>query len=140
MLSLWNPFLPVKSLSDSKMSAKTYFDRLFEDSFNSAFQDLSCYSSGIESKKLENGNLLISIDVPGIQESDLSIEISSDILTINGKRKTETSSYSLHKSLSIPKGYNTDNIIAELKDGVLTIKMDQVSLDSKESKKIFIKK
>jgi Molecular chaperone (small heat shock protein) len=138
MLSLWNPFVPVTSKSDSKMSHKTYFDRLFEDTFHSAFSDLIHIpaSMGIDSKNNEDGSLSVSIDVPGISESDLQIELSEGIITVKGERKTASSSYNLTKSFSVPEGYDAENIIAELKDGVLNLKMSAKQLPTKEVKKI----
>lgn len=138
MLSLWNPFVPVKSQSDGRISTKSYFDRLFEDTFEHAFQDLYQIPKGwgIESQKQEDGSLAISVDVPGIQESDLSIEIVDNMLTIKGERKTAASKYSVNKSLTIPKGYDTDNIVAELSNGVLNIKLAGQMPPAKEIKKI----
>jgi len=138
MLSLWNPFVPVKSQSDGRISTKSYFDRLFEDTFEHALQDLYQIPKGwgIESQKQEDGSLAISIDVPGIQESDLSMEIVDNMLTIKGERKTATSKYSVNKSFTIPQGYNPDDIVAELSNGVLSIKMAAKLPPAKEVKKI----
>ncbi len=141
MLTLWNPFVPVRTQSDSKMSTKNYFDRLFEDTFDTAFRDLFQVPTGwgIESKKNEDGSLAVAIDVPGIKENDLIIEIDEGILTVKGERKTATSSHSIHKAFSIPEGYDTDNIAAELKDGVLNIKIANKPLSPpKEVKRIAI--
>jgi HSP20 family molecular chaperone IbpA len=137
MLSIWNPFVPVKSQADSKISTKTYFDRLFEDTFEIAFQDLFHIPSGfgIESKNNEDGSLGISIDVPGIQESDLVIELIDGLLTVKGERKTSNSSYKLNKSFNIPESYDTENITAQLKDGVLSLNLKEKPLPIKEPKK-----
>ena len=41
MLTLWNPLTQnLVRNSDNKISTKDYFDRIFENSFNSAFNDL----------------------------------------------------------------------------------------------------
>src|SRR5574338_110744 len=85
MLSLWNPFLPEKAQSDSRISPKNYFDRLIEDSFGTMVQDLfhaPIPQWGIDSKKNEDGSLTVSIDVPGIKESDRTIEVDGSILTV----------------------------------------------------------
>lgn len=139
MLSLWtNPFLPERVKSDSRMSTKSLFDRVFEDTWGATLQDLYRIPSGIgiESKKSEDGSLDVSIDVPGIQESDLIVEVLDGIITVKGERKTATSTHSIQKSFSIPEGYNTDNISAELKNGVLNLKLAANSLPSKEVKRI----
>lgn len=91
---------------------------------------------GIDSKKNEDGSLAVSIDVPGIAESDLQIELSEGIITVKGERKTASSSYTLTKSFSVPEGYDAENVVAELKDGVLNLKMSAKQLPTKEVKKI----
>ncbi len=124
MLSLWNPFLPERTQSDSRISPKNYFDRLMEDSFGTMVHDLwraPISQFGIDSKKNEDGSLSVSIDVPGIKESDITIEVDGNILTVKGERKTATSSYKIHKSFTISEGYDSNQITAELKDGVLNL-------------------
>lgn len=137
MLTLWNPFLPEKSVADSKISAKNYFDRLFEHNFSSMFDDLFTRNYGIEYIKGENNTLEISVEVPGVQEPDLSIEITNNIINIKGERKTSKSSYLISKSLSVPEGYDSDNVKAELKNGILTIVLASKNIEPiKEAKKI----
>lgn len=140
MLSLWNPFVPVvRANSDSRISTKNYFDRLFEDSFATMTHDLfggQLAGIGIEQKKNEDGSLAISIDVPGIKQEDIAIEITDNMVQVKGERKTATSSYSVSKSLSIPEGYSSDEVKAELIDGVLTIILAAKQPIQKEVKKI----
>lgn len=140
MLSLWNPFIPVaRERSDSRLSTKNYFDRLFEDTFATMTHDL--FSApwagvGIENKKNEDGSLAISIDIPGIKEEDITIEVQDNIVNIKGARKTAASSYTVSKSFTIPEGYSSDDVKAELIDGVLTLTMIGKQLPQKEVKKI----
>jgi HSP20 family protein len=140
MLSLWNPFVPVvRANSDSRISTKNYFDRLFEDSFATMTQDLfggHLAGIGIEQKKNEDGSLSVSIDVPGIKQEDIAIEITDNVVQVKGERKTATSSYAVSKSLTIPEGYSSDDIKAELTDGVLTIILAAKQPVQKEVKKI----
>lgn len=140
MLSLWNPFLPERVQSDSRISPKSYFDRLIDDSFGTMVQDLfhaPIPQLGIESKKNEDGSLAVSIDVPGIKENDIVIEVDGNILTVKGERKTATSSYKMQKSFTIPEGYDTNKITAELKDGVLSLNIvGQPPTPPREVKKI----
>lgn len=140
MLSLWNPFVPVaRERSDSRISTKNYFDRLFEDTFATMAHDLfptSWAVMGVESKKNEDGSLAISVDIPGINEEDITIEVQDNIVNIKGTRKTATSSYSVNKSFSIPEGYSSDDIKAELINGVLTLSLIGKPIPQKEVKKI----
>lgn len=140
MLSLWNPFIPVaRERSDSKISTKNYFDRLVEDSFATMTQDLFSApwrTIGTESKKNEDGSLSISVDIPGISEEDISIEVQDNIVNIKGARKTATSSYTVNKSFTIPEGYSSEEIKAELINGVLSLTLKGKPLPEKEVKKI----
>ena len=140
MLSLWNPLIPERIKSDSKMSSRNYFDRLLSEPFETMFSDVFHTSAwGMEYNKNEDGTLAVSIDVPGITEENINVEISADnILTVKGDRKTAKSSYFVHKSINIPEGYETENIKAELKNGVLTITLNSKPIPQKEVKKIAI--
>lgn len=140
MLSLWNPFIPVvRERSDSRISTKNYFDRLFEDTFSTMTHDLfsaPLAGIGIENKKNEDGSLTVSVDIPGIKEEDITIEVQDNIVGIKGTRKTATSSYTVNKSFTIPEGYSSDDIKAELVDGVLSLILAGKPVPQKEVKKI----
>ena len=140
MLTLWNPFVPVtRERSDSRMSARNYLDRLFDDAVTSWSRDLfapDLIGLGIEHKKNEDGSLAVAVDIPGIKEEDIAIEIHDNIISVNGKRKTAASSYSVSKSFTIPEGYSSDDVRAELSDGVLTLTLIAKSIPEKEVKKI----
>ena len=143
MLSLWNPIFPVRERSDSKLSAKSYFDRLFEDAFTTMTQDLftaPLAGLGIENKKNDDGTWTVSMDIPGIKEEDITIETDGNILNVKGERKTATSSYSVSKSLTIPPEYSSDEVKAELDNGVLTLTVAPKQVLQKEDKKIPILK
>jgi len=134
MLSLWNPF--INSSSILSKSEKSRYKDPFERLFDGLFEPLSHY--GAEQKLNSDGSLILSLDLPGIKEQDLSVELSPDnLLTIKGERKTSTSSYSVHKSFTIGDQYEPETLRAELKDGVLSIEIQPKKLSpAKESKKI----
>lgn len=140
MLALWNPFVPVtRERSDSRISTKNYFDRSFDDTFATMTQDLLSQpwaGIGVEHRKNEDGSLAVAVDIPGIKEEDITIEIDGGMINVSGKRKTATSSYSISKSLTIPEGYSSDEVKAELVDGVLTLTLAAKQLPQKEIKKI----
>ena len=123
MLKLWEP------LADS----------IFEDIFTQ-FRDIELYYKKMELdyKKNEDGSCTLTVDVPKYKEEDLNIELTEDnVLVIKGKRKTDTSSYSVQKSFSISEEFDADSIKAELKDGVLTVSVAAKLLPkTKEVKKI----
>ena len=71
-----------------------------------------------------------------IAEEDISIEVQDNIVNIKGTRKTATSSYTVNKSFTIPEGYSSDDIKAELINGVLSLTLKGKPLPEKEVKKI----
>ncbi len=94
----------------------------------------------------------VTTDLPGIKAEDIDIEIRNDYLTISGqtseKKETEegdgrkyhrierrTGSFS--RSVRLPCDVQQDNVDAELKDGVLTVKMPKA--EEAKSKKIAVK-
>lgn len=133
MLSIWNPAF--NNHLTAKKGSRTLFDSLFSDPFESLMTETSRF--GVEYKKDEDGSLSVSVDVPGIEEKDIAVEITeNNVLSVRGERKTKTSSYNVHKSFYIPEEYNTSAIKAELKNGVLTISIPEKEQKSKETIKV----
>jgi HSP20 family protein len=78
---------------------------------------------------------IFKADVPGVKEGDLDITLTGDRLTISGKRETEKQedtdrfytyerSYgSFTRSFTLPEGVDANNVNAELKDGVLHLRL-----------------
>lgn len=85
---------------------------------------LSAYDNGAA--------LVLTIEAPGLKESDFQIEINQDVLSITGERKPETlEGYAVHRrertftkfarSLALPFKVDSEQATAILKDGVLTL-------------------
>jgi HSP20 family molecular chaperone IbpA len=130
MLSLWNNF---GFDHPRRFSNRGLFDSMVADSFGSSTH------WGVEYKKAEDGTLEVAIDVPGIEEKDIVVEVSDqNVLQVRGERKTKTSTYTVNKSFSIPEEYDTVNIKAELKNGVLTVTLPTVPVKAKETKKVTV--
>ncbi|HZH14137.1 MAG TPA: Hsp20/alpha crystallin family protein [Archangium sp.] len=78
---------------------------------------------------------IFKADLPGVKEGDLDITLTGDRLTISGKRETEKEedsdrfyayerSYgSFSRSFTLPEGVDANNVNAELKDGVLHLRL-----------------
>jgi HSP20 family protein len=125
MLSLWNPFYLYSDYDRSKKPTNRGF---FKETLD----------WGIEYKKTDDGSLAMSVDLPGIEEKDIEVEVTADnILQIRGERKTATSSYSVDKSFSVPEQYDTDKIVAHLKNGVLTLTLPSKQVN-KDVRKVLV--
>jgi HSP20 family protein len=82
----------------------------------------------------ERGNdLVVRADLPGIKKEDVHIDISDNVLTIQGERRqehqeerggwrrSERSYGTFYRTIPLPEGAITDNAKAAFKDGVLEI-------------------
>lgn len=95
-------------------------------------------------------NYIISVEIPGMNEEDVSVELNKDVLTIKGEKKeeqeekdgdfyrTERRYGSFQRVLSLPEDADAESIDAKMKDGVLTLHIQRKQLESSEVKKIAI--
>lgn len=84
---------------------------------------------------LRNGELVVRVDVPGIDPADLDIQVEGDRLTIRGERKSrseedkggrvyrEVSYGAFERTVQLPWDVDTESIKAACKDGVLEVTM-----------------
>lgn len=80
-----------------------------------------------------DGSLVVTAELPGLKKEDVKVEVSDDGLVIEGERKQEHKedhegyhrwerSYGrFYRSIPLPEGAKTDQVKAELKDGVLKV-------------------
>ena len=96
---------------------------------------LAVDASGPRTSVYDTGGALVFVaDVPGVKESDLELTLEQDVLTVAGERKlTAPEGHTLHRqerraarfsrTFTLPCKVDADELTAELKDGVLTIKL-----------------
>jgi HSP20 family protein len=135
---------------DPFKALREQIDSLFERNYN----DLSPLLSSSRILNLDvcdkGEELIISTEVPGVSEKDLSININNGILTINGEKKMEKKedkdsyylmerSYgSFSRSLQLPFQADPDQIKAKLQDGVLTVSVKKPKEVAESSRRIKI--
>lgn len=83
----------------------------------------------------EGNNLVVHVDLPGINPKDVDISVTGNLLTVKGERKhekeTKEEDYvvreigygSFERSFTLPAEVNPDKIKANYKNGVLYITM-----------------
>lgn len=93
----------------------------------------------------------ISVEVPGVEDKDVKVEVTNNNLTISGEKKQEKEekdknyyrverSYgSFQRVLSLPDDADQDKIKASFKQGVLTLTIPRKALPESEVKKIKVK-
>ena len=121
-------------------------NRVFDDFFDDA--PINAASSQWMNRGLEgyrprldvsetNDAFLIEADVPGMDDSDIEVAVSDDMLTIRGERQEESHSDDgetdyvrrersygyFERRIGLPKGVDTEAIRARFKNGVLTVSL-----------------
>ena len=80
----------------------------------------------------EGKALVLKADVPGVAQKDLQLQLTQDVLTVSGERRSDApEGYSTHRqerrpvrfsrSFTLPCKVDGETITAELKDGVLKV-------------------
>jgi HSP20 family protein len=119
------------------MAMLTYRDPLLTSPFR-MMEDLLRGSSGngvtgftppLDVRETDD-EYLVLVDLPGVKSGDLTIEISDQMLSISGSRApSETGEAELSerpwgsfaRTLTVPKGVDEDQIVANYTDGVLEL-------------------
>jgi HSP20 family protein len=131
----WDPFRDLITLREK-------MNRLFEDAFTSRGEEKDLVSSGwtpaVDIFETEN-ELILTAEVPGIDEKDIEIKIEDNTLSLKGERKfekeTKEENYhrieraygSFYRSFTLPNYIDQDRIHAEHENGVLRITMPKKS-------------
>lgn len=116
-----------------------------EDRFNQLGEDVSRFMNNIMKETrsgdgfkpetdvfIDEGNLIILIDLPGMSKKEIKLSVKNSTLTISGERKPESSEgFEIIKSersfgrfsraFSIPENVNSADIKASFSQGVLKI-------------------
>ena len=79
--------------------------------------------------------IFVKAEVPGVKAEDIHVNVENNVLTLRGERKLEqeTKQEGYHRveraygtftrSFALPNTVSTENIDAQLRDGVLTLKL-----------------
>jgi len=81
-----------------------------------------------------DGNVVYEIEVPGFNKDNLKVEVSDGILTVKGEIKTDNFKRKVFKRMTVS---DSENVDAEIKDGILTLRL--IRPPSQNVKKIDIK-
>jgi HSP20 family protein len=123
--------------SRSGLTLQDQVNRLFDDSFTrdrSSQADLATWAPAVDIYETEN-ELVVKADLPDFQEKDIDVRVEGNSLTIRGERKFEKDvkedSYlrieraygSFMRSFSLPNTVSLENIRADYRNGVLTLRM-----------------
>ncbi len=136
-------------------------DRVFDD-FRSEWENLLYAPRSLAAEMVrqplvdlaDNGKeFVVKAELPGIGKDDLRIEVTQDSLEISGETKVEEKEEdketgyirrerrysSFRRTLPLPENVLTDKVEANLKDGVLSVRLPKAAPPEKRSKKVQVK-
>ncbi len=128
-LTTWSP---LRELENFRRGFDEMFDQFTKDWFSSDW--MRTRGPAIESW-MEDGNLVVRADLPGVDPKDVEVTVTGETLTLKGKREhkeeksgrdyfhREVSYGSFERSISLPKGVKAEEIKATYRNGVLELTM-----------------
>ena len=144
----WEPFRDL-------MTTQREFDRLFKEAFSPLFGEgeLSTRTWAPPVDIYENAdNIVLKAELPGIDPKDVEIRVEDNTLYLKGERKfeqevkeenyhrVERSYGSFARSFSLPNSIAADKVVADYKDGLLTLTMPKREEAKPKTIKIEIKR
>ena len=95
-----------------------------------------------------DGEIEVSVDLPGMNKDDVDVSVQNDVLTVTGEKKDERTEKekgytyyersfgSFQRRLRFPENVDTENIRAEFDKGVLKLTAPKREVEQPERKKI----
>jgi HSP20 family protein len=130
------PWKPLRELETIQRHMDDIFDRLTGQFFGPRWWEhprgeVEAWAPAIECH-IENGNLVVKADLPGIDPKEVTISVLGTQLTIEGERKREKKEdreYFYHelpygkfsRRLTLPEGIDADKVKTSYQNGVLEI-------------------
>lgn len=131
---------PVRREEENPFTAfRREMDRLFEDFWGERAmapfgEEWGAFSPQVDVTETD-GEIKVSAELPGLDDEDIDLSISNNVLTIKGEKKEEQEEKgdnyyrseraygAFRRDVSLPSDVNTDQVDAVYDKGVLTITM-----------------
>ena len=135
----------LKPLTDMERAVERFFDRRWPSllRWNDIPSDDTLFE--FEGQRLpsldvidRDTEVLVRAEIPGIEKKDISVSLAGNLLTIKGQTNKEVkeedgdyyrheiSSSSFARSVTVPGTVDVSKIVANLKDGILEIKLPKM--------------
>lgn len=139
----WRPFGVTLERFDPVRDIQTEVNRLFDSFFGRPVT----LAGALGAERLwapvadmyeTKDDLVVSLEVPGVREKDVTVSITGDLLTVKGERKFEREikdeSYhrlerafgKFERTIQLPMPVQSDKVKATYRDGVLEIRLPKV--------------
>jgi HSP20 family protein len=126
----WEPFRDLLTTQDR-------FNRLFNETFSRAFGEGSELASRTWAPPVDiqetDQNLVMHVELPGIDPNQVEVRVEDNTLYLKGERKFEEEKQegnyhlieraygSFARSFTLPTSVDPEKVVAEYKDGMLTL-------------------
>ena len=137
-IEMWRPFevtverTPFRNLSD----LQSEMNRMFEGVFARPTTGERAWAARCDLWETKD-ELVVAFDLPGVNEKDVNVSITGDLLTLRGeRRRPEHAEETYHhlervygkfeRSIQVPIPVQPDKVRAGYRDGVLTVTLPKV--------------
>ena len=137
MLVRWDPFEEMNRLHDHFLGGRGLSKQAFQVAVDIREEDDAFY---------------VDAEVPGLAAEDVKVDIEKNVLTLSGERKVEKEEVegtyrrverqygSFTRSFTLPETVDTENITADLKEGVLALRLPKKDAPTPRSISVNAKK
>ena len=124
-------YRPMRDLFDMRSEMNRLFDGFFRG-FPTVNERLATYGPDVDIKETDDG-VLVSIEIPGMEQKDIKLTVRENVLTLRGEKKREeevkNADYlvsertfgSFERSFTLPTNIQADKVTATYKNGILDI-------------------
>ena len=152
--------IPVKrDYDDPFVAFRREMNRLFDEFFSAPFdlapfggfgERLSLFSPDVDVTESDK-DIKVSAELPGMDEDDIEVTLSHNVLTISGEKKAEKEDKgknyyrmertygSFRRDIPLPCEVEADKVEARFKKGVLTITLPKTPEAQRAAKRITVK-
>jgi len=134
-MTLITRFDPFRDLNQLQTNLSRVFPGFFAENANRLGNELTTTGNFIPAVDVleDEHNFNLKVEVPGIEQKDLNIEVENFTLTVSGERKfeKEVKEENFHRierrygnfsrSFTLPNTVETENISADYSNGVLSV-------------------
>ncbi|HEY9656950.1 MAG TPA: Hsp20/alpha crystallin family protein [Allocoleopsis sp.] len=139
----WNPWQEIDTL-------QRQLDRLFEDSFTPPAATLKNPLARIPAAELKETDeaILLKLELPGVDAKDLDVEVTEEMVSVKGERKSETQSENngvirsefhygtFQRMIPLPARVQNTQVKAEYKDGILHLTLPKTDAEKHKVVKV----
>lgn len=146
--AVWDPFASLRRMSDELDrfvgSRRSLLPELWQRGLSAEWSpDLEVFE--------REGEFVVRADLPGLNGADVKVEVTDDLLTIEGERKVEKEEKhegvfrseraygSFARAVSLPEGAAGDQAKATFKDGVLEVVMPMKARPAAAARRLDVK-